>query len=228
MKSKILAVFFVAVVVAAVAAPSRAQYSQPPRKQSQSWGTQQQEHRLEIFGYGGYAWTGSIDAWYGAYSGELDVKDSGIWGIEADITVRPDAQLVLLYSRQDSKITFGYGGTKLSEGDVAIEHWQIGGMSGVRKGKVMPFGMFTLGGTRVVPEWTGADSDDVWKFSIILGLGAKIYINEKIGLRVQGRMPWIIVDGGAYLGCGGGGCYTSFGGSGIVQGDVSGGLFVMF
>ena len=101
-------------------------------------------------------------------------------------------------------------------------------MSGVRKGKVMPFGMFTLGGTRIVPEWTGAASDDVWKFSIIFGLGAKIYINEKIGLRVQGRMPWMFVDGGAYMGCGGGGCYTSFGGSGLVQGDVSGGLFVMF
>ena len=228
MKSKILAVFFVAAMVAAVAAPSRAQYSQPPRKQSQSWGTQAQQHRIEILGYGGYVWSGSIDAWYGAYSGELDVKDSGFWGIEADINVRPGAQLVLGYSRQDSKITFGYDSAKLAEGNVAIEYWQIGGMSGVQKGKVMPFGMFTLGGTRVIPDWDGVESDDVWKFSIVFGLGAKIYINEKIGLRIQGRMPWTVVDGGAYMGCGTGGCYSSFGGSGIVQGDVSGGLFIMF
>ena len=93
---------------------------------------------------------------YGAYSGELDIKDSGIWGIEADITVRPGAQLVLLYSRQDSEITFGYRDDEIIAGNVAVEHWQIGGMSGVQKGKVMPFGMFTLGGTRIVPEWTGA------------------------------------------------------------------------
>ena len=106
MKSKIFAVFFVALMVAAVAAPARAQYGQPPRRQSQSWGMQNQEHRVEIFGYGGYAWTGAIDAWYGTYSGELDITDSGIWGIEADITMRPDAQLVLLYSRQESEAVF--------------------------------------------------------------------------------------------------------------------------
>jgi opacity protein-like surface antigen len=228
MKSKILGFLLSAVMAVVVASPAGAQYGQQPRKQSQSWGTQQQQHRIEILGYGGYMWTGSLDAWYGSYSGELDVKDSGFWGIEADINVRPGAQLVLGYSRQDSKMTFGYNSAKLAEGDVAIEYWQIGGMSGVQKGKVMPFGMFTLGGTRVIPNWGGADSDDVWKFSIVFGLGAKIYLNEKIGLRIQGRMPWTIVDGGAYMGCGGGGCYTSFGGSGIIQGDVSGGLFVMF
>jgi len=228
MKSKIVWLFVAVALAAVVSTPAGAQYGKPPRKQSQSWGAQAQEHRVEVFGYGGYAWTGSIDAWYGAYSGELDIEDSGFWGIEADINVRPGAQLVLLYNRQDSKITFGYGGANLAEGNVAIEQWQIGGMSGVQKGKVMPFGMFTLGGARIIPDWDGATSDDVWKFSIIFGLGAKIYINEKIGLRIQGRMPWIIVDGGAYMGCGGGGCYTSFGGAGMVQGDVSGGLFVMF
>jgi len=228
MRSKILGVFFLTVMVAAVASSAWAQYGKPPRKESQSWGTQQQEHRLEIFGYGGYAWTSSIDAWYGAYSGEFDVKDSAIWGIEADINVRPGAQLVLLYSRQDSEATFGYHDVDTIAGNIAVEHWQIGGMSGVQKGKVMPFGMFTLGGTRIIPDFAGATSDDLWKFSIIFGLGAKFYVSEKIGLRIQGRMPWIIVDGGAYMGCGGRGCYTSFGGSGIVQGDVSGGLFVMF
>jgi opacity protein-like surface antigen len=227
MRSKILGLVFVASFVAAGAPPAGAQYSQPPRKQSQSWGMQQ-EHRIEILGYGGYSWTGALDAWYGSYSGELDIKDSGFWGIEADITVRPDAQLVLLYHRQDSEATFGYGDTEFLAGDISLEHWQIGGMSGVQRGKVMPFGMFTLGGTRIIPKFTGATSDDVWKFSIIFGLGAKFYVNEKIGIRVQGRMPWIIVDGGAYMGCGTGGCYTSFGGAGIVQGDVSGGLFVMF
>jgi opacity protein-like surface antigen len=226
MKSRIVGFFMVVSLTAAVVSSAWAQYGQPRR--SQNSGFEPQSHRVEVFGYGGYAWTGSIDAWYANYSGKLDIKDSGIWGIEADVNVRPDAQLVLLYSRQDSKVTFGYGGAKIAEGDVAVEQWQIGGMSGVRRGNVMPFGMFTLGGARIIPDWGGATSDDVWKFSIILGLGAKIYINDKIGLRVQGRMPWMIIDGGAYLGCGTGGCYSSFGGSGMVQGDVSGGLFVMF
>ena len=220
MKSKIVWLF-VAVALATVVATPRGR-SPASRRASRARAGECRGKSIgsRSSGDGGYAWTRSIDAWYGAYSGELDIKDSGIWGIEADITMRPGAQLVLLYSRQDSEITFGARDVESITGNVAVEHWQIGGMSGVQKGKVMPYGLFTLGGTRIVPEWSGATSDDVWKFSIIFGLGAKIYINEKIGLRVQGRMPWIIVDGGAYMGCGGGGCYTSFGGSGMVQGDV--------
>ncbi|MBP2681328.1 MAG: hypothetical protein H6Q78_1191, partial [Candidatus Krumholzibacteriota bacterium] len=54
------------------------------------------------------------------------------------------------------------------------------------------------------------------------------YVNERVGFRVQGLMPWIVLDGGGGVACGGGGCYTSFGGYGIVQGEVSGGLFLMF
>jgi hypothetical protein len=92
----------------------------------------------------------------------------------------------------------------------------------------MTFGMFTVGGARLIPDVAGVQNDDVWKFSVLFGLGAKVYINDRIGLRVQGRMPWIILDGGAAISVGSGGAYTSFGGSGIVQGDVSGGLFVMF
>jgi hypothetical protein len=226
MKSRTAFVVFLAVV--ATAATSWAQYRQPPPRKQKSWSAQQPQHRLEILGYGGYLWSGGIDAYYGTTYGTMDIKDSAIWGIEADVNVRPGAQMVLLYHRQDSELTFEKaGGVSEVAGDIAVEHWHIGGMSGVQKGNVMPFGMFTIGGTRFVPEFGGA-SDDIWKFSILFGLGAKIYISERVGLRVQGRMPWIFLSGGAAMGCGTGGCYTSFGGSGIVQGDVSGGLFVMF
>jgi hypothetical protein len=209
-----------------VAAPSWAQYRRPPR--NQGWGFQQQQHRIEILGYGGYLWSGSIDVYYVTEYGKADVKSGGIWGIEADVNVRPGAQMVLLYHRQDSELIYQRaGGLKESAGDIAVEYWHIGGMSGVQQGNIMPFGMFTLGGTRIIPKFPGARGDE-WKFSIIFGLGAKIYVSDRIGLRVQGRLPWIILNGGAAIGCGGGGCYTSFGGSGIVQADVSGGLFVMF
>jgi hypothetical protein len=213
------------ILVLAVA-PSWAQRRQPPR--NQGWGVQQQQHRLELLGYGGYLWSSSIDAYYGTEYGSLDIKSGTIWGIEADVSVRPGAQMVLLYSRQDSELGFTRGGGRDDlTSDIAVEYWHIGGMSGVQRGNIMPFGMFTLGGTRFIPKFEGASGDE-WKFSILLGVGAKIYVNERIGLRVQGRLPWVILSGGAAIGCGSGGCFTSFGGSGIVQADVSGGLFVMF
>jgi len=218
MKSKAVLLF---VLVLVGAAPSWAQ------SQSSGWGFQQPSHRIELLGYGGYLWSGSQDVWYGNQSGEIDVKDSAIWGIEADIATRPGAQVVLLYHRQDSGLEFRYRGQSFDVGDVALEHWHVGGLSGIQRGNVMPFAMVTLGGTRIVPQFAGG-GDDVWKFSMLFGLGAKIYVNERVGLRVQGRLPWILLEGGGSVACGSGGCYSSFGGYGIVQIDVSGGLFVMF
>ncbi len=217
----------IALMLTIATAPAWAQYRREPRGRS-SGSSSQPDHRIEILGYGGYLWSGSIDAWYGNQSGELDLADGAIWGIEADVTVRPGSQLVLLYHRQDTELTFKYRGIDYAAGNLAVEYWQIGGMGGVQRGNIMTFGMFTVGGARLIPDVSGVQNDDVWKFSVLFGLGAKVYINDRIGLRVQGRMPWIILDGGAAVSVGSGGAYTSFGGSGIVQGDVSGGLFVMF
>ncbi|MCK5619955.1 MAG: hypothetical protein KAJ17_11165, partial [Candidatus Krumholzibacteria bacterium] len=65
-------------------------------------------------------------------------------------------------------------------------------------------------------------------FSMIFGLGAKIYATDRIGLRVQARLPFTFISGGAGIGCGTGGCYTTVGGSGIAQFDVSAALMLMF
>lgn len=214
------------IVALLFAVPSWAQYTRAPRKSS-SRAVPAPNHKVELLGFGGYVWSGSQDVWYGDVSGEIDLKDSGTWGIEADINVRPGAQVVLMYHRQDTELLFRSPFENRSVGNIAVEHWQIGGLSGIQRGNVMPFGLLTLGGTRIVPKYEDA-GDDVWKFSLIFGLGAKYYVNERVGVRIQGLMPWIVVDGGGGVACGGGGCYTAFGGSGIVQGEVSGGLFVMF
>ena len=224
---KATTVLLAVLAVAAAAMPAWAQGRGPQSAQS-GWGFQQQQHRIEILGYGGYLWSDAIDVNYGAVYGEADVTSGEIWGIEADINVRPGTQVVLLYNRMDSELSFEpQTGLPGVAGDIAIENWHIGGLGGVQRGNIMPFAMFTLGGTRIIPEFDGSTGDE-WRFSILFGIGAKVYINERVGLRVQGRMPWIFVDSGAAVGCGSGGCYTMFGGSGIVQADVSGGLFIMF
>jgi hypothetical protein len=215
-----------AIVMLVAAVPSWGQYTRPGRS-STTWKFQEQSHRVEILGFGGYMWSGSEDVWYGDLTGEIDLKDSGVWGIEADIAVRPGAQLVLLYHRQDTELEFRSWPDIYLAGDIAVEHWHIGGMSGVQRGNVMPFGLLTVGGTRIVPKFEGG-GDDVWKFSVIFGLGAKFYVSDRVGVRVQGLLPWIFTEGGGGIACGSGGCFTSFGGSGIIQGEVSGGLFIMF
>jgi hypothetical protein len=158
-------------------------------------------------------------------AGDLDIKSSDYWGVAVDINVHPFAQLELLYTRQDSDLTFKpiLGSTE-DVGGAAVEYYQIGGLKGVREGRVLPYGLFTLGATRFV--YKDADIDDIWKFSVILGLGAKVYLNERIGLRVQGALPFTFVNGGVGLGFGTGGGYVTVGGTGVLQTSVTAGLVI--
>ncbi len=90
-----------------------------------------------------------------------------------------------------------------------------------------PFGSFSLGTTIFSPK---TDYSNVWRFSITLGLGAKIAISERVGVILRGRLmiPMVFAGVGGYYGIGSGG---SNGGlyvnsySSIVQGDFSGGLY---
>jgi hypothetical protein len=184
-------------------------------------------HKIEMTPWAGYAWTFARRVTYLDTTGDLDIGDSPVWGFEVDVNLHPGAQLALLYSRQDSDLSYKTGGVKYDVSDVSVEYFQIGGIGGVRQGKVLPFGMVTLGATRFAYKNIQA-ADDVWKFSIILGLGAKYYASERIGLRVQATLPWTMMSGGTGMGCGTGGCYTTVGGTGVAQFLATAGMMFMF
>ena len=186
-------------------------------------------HRLEISGYYGYVWTGSrtvqfIDQDNNLRYGDLDIADSPMWGIQIDVPTRPDAQLVLLYNRQESEVTVKEGRTQDTIGDVVVEYFHIGGLGGIPQGNLMPYSMVTLGGTR----YSSLNAvDDSWKFSLIFGLGAKWYVNDRIAFRVQGRVPYTFFSGSLGLGVGTGGVSVVAGGTGIIQGDLSAGVTLL-
>ena len=141
--------------------------------------------------------------------------------------MRPNAQVELLYNRQDSDFTFRQPPQPAQDvAGAAVEYWHFGGLYGVPYGKLVPFASMTVGATRVVYE--GSAYDDTWKMSFILGGGVKAYLNPRLGLRAQARLPFTLVSGGIALGCGSGGCTTTIGGTGVFQFDVSGGAFLRF
>lgn len=187
-------------------------------------------HRFEITPFVGYSWTFSREFYYGLTAGRVDIEDSAMWGIALDINLpqSPGSQIELLYNRQDSKVTFtsltGPSGLLSVEDDFAVEYWHVGGIYGIPRGRALPFTMLTLGGTRYISEGLGEDN---WKFSIIFGLGAKLYASDRIGLKLQGRFPFSIFSSGGAVGCGSGGCYTSIGGSGLGQFDLSAGVMLL-
>jgi hypothetical protein len=167
---------------------------------------------------GGYVWTVSRSASYNLNGGDVDLKSGGYYGIAVDIYAVFFMQVRLLYRRQDTQLVFKRGGGVTEDiGDMAVEYWHVGAVKGIQRGKVLPFTTFSLGGTRFA-----YDGGDDWKFSVLLGLGAKIHINEKIGLMVAGQMPLSFTD--TFVGIGTGG--VSLGGSGITQFDLTAGLMI--
>ena len=158
-------------------------------------------------------------------------RDTGKYGAALDFNVArgggKTGQVRLLYRREDSTVQFTpYTITASSEpfsNDAVIEYWHIGGLGGVTRGNAMPFTSVTLGGTRLI-----ANGEDEWKFSMIFGLGVKVYTEGKVGFMIQGNWPITFTDTWGGVAVGGGGAGVAIGGTGISQLDVGGGLIVKF
>jgi len=185
----------------------------------------QPESRVEIIPMVGYAWTMSKDVVSNGFPGELDFDDNVYYGGALDFTVSPPgsmkkAQVRLMYRREDSDVTLR-GFSQDVSGSATLEYWQIGGVTGLDKGRSMPFATVSLGGTRLA-----ANGDDVWKFSMIFGLGVKLYTSPKLGIMLQGNWPITFTDswGGVTVGTGGAG--VAIGGTGISQLDLGAGLII--
>jgi hypothetical protein len=90
-------------------------------------------------------------------------------------------QLELLYHRQDTQLQL-----VTSLFDTSVEYFHIGGLYQLRWDRLRTFFLLSLGATHFNPEPAGLESE--WRFSWSLGIGAKIYMTERIGLRFQGRL----------------------------------------
>ena len=181
------------------------------------------EHKVEFHAFGGYIWSSGRAANVNGQNGDIDLESSEWLGFALDITLPvPGTQLELLYTRQDTNLLFKPNvGITETLSPIIAEFWHIGGVySRFAKGKVVPFTSFTLGTTRYIVDTRGVD--DSWKFSIALGAGVKAYLNEKLGIRAQIRMPVTFLSTGIGIGTGG----LSVGGSGIFGFDISGGVFL--
>jgi len=180
------------------------------------------QHRFELVPYGGYRWTSSIPASRGLTTGEFDIKDSGFYGIALDInTPQPESQIRLAWDHQDSKMQYRSRGTT-EEVDATVDYLQIGALRGVRNGAALPYGLVTLGATRYADNRA-----DAWKFSIVLGLGAKYYVSDRIGIMAQARLPLTFLNTGLAIGIGTGGSNVAVTGTGVTQIDVGGGIMIL-
>lgn len=184
--------------------------------------------KLELTPFAGYQFGGKLRM----YQGDLKFKDNMNYGLVLDYELATDTKLEFLWTQMNTTADFRpYYGWEEYRGsfDLGINYFQIGGVREINNGQVRPFGAFTLGATYFAPQNT--DIADSWQFSMTLGGGAKIWLSDRVGIRLQGRllMPMYFTGVGLYAGIGTGGVSGGLGvgaGATILQGDFTAGLMI--
>ena len=164
---------------------------------------------IEITPLYGYTFSGKVDGYYGTFDVKDDMSFGGLLSIEVDNM----SYIELGYLRTNTEVvTSSYGGGfESGRADLAVEQYQIGMLREFKEGKVAPFAKVSLGTTRYAQMSNG--NERYWLFSAGIGLGAKVFFTDNIGLRLHGNLnlPMEFAGGGIFCGIGGGGsgCSTA-------------------
>ena len=193
-----------------------------------------QDKGIEIGGTYSYMWAGTAHL----YEGEIQMEDGSQWGGFASFSLRPDTKLELSYLNSQSTATYypysyvGQSHPELSNlnSPVTIQYFQLGSVYQIDKGKAAPFFGAYLGAAYFHPTGTapvGWTLSDKWYFAVSLAGGVKLYVSDRFGIRLQGRLllPMFFSGGSMYVGTGGTGVAVGAG-IPIVQGDVGVGVFL--
>lgn len=184
--------------------------------------------KFELTPFAGYQFGGKLRM----YEGDIKLQDGMNYGLMLDIEVAKDTKLELFWSQMDSyaefKPFYNYEYLQVDPVDMNIGYIQIGTVREINMDNIRPFGSFTLGTTYFKPQnQTTTNYSDDWQFSVTLGGGAKIWLSDRIGIRLQGRLMLPMFWGGAGFSFGTGGSgFTVGAGTSMVQGDFTGGLII--
>jgi len=157
---------------------------------------------VELTGFYGYMVNTDLKTYYGTYK----LADNPNYGGALSVEVAPGMFGEFTYNRSDTKFTYYYQNQN-EPMDMSFEYFTLGGLKSMGDGKVQPFGTVALGTARFHLKESYGDfySDAAWSFAGTLGLGAKVYLNDKLGIRLQARMDLPLRFSGLWIGTGGGG-----------------------
>ncbi|HSD66007.1 MAG TPA: outer membrane beta-barrel protein [Vicinamibacteria bacterium] len=187
---------------------------------------------VEITPLIGYRVGGSFAATVGtepAGTADYDVEDAAAFGVHLGVRVAEDGEIEVLYSRQDTRLASDGLFTGEPLFDLALETWQLGGnyLFAEEGARLRPYIGAGLGITRLLPE--PAALQDETRFSASFGAGIKVRLARHLGLRLEARGFFTVLesDGSAFCQTGGP-CLVHAKGSDISQGEVRAGLVLRF
>lgn len=180
---------------------------------------------IEIIPYASWHYGGKLKLRYG----EAKFKASENYGATLNFVLPNDIALQFEYFQQSPLIEYReyYPNTGFENYNSKIDWYQLGGLKQIAMNeKIAPFGGLSLGASNIRVDESDPKVDS-WTFSITGQIGAKIYLSDRIGLRLHARLLMPIQWGGFgfYFGSGGSGTSVNVG-SYFLQGDIGGGLII--
>lgn len=226
-----------ALALAALAAPASAQdpwagpaSPAPAGERAPGYAPARPERRLELSAFAGYQLNSDITT----SGGTLQVDDAPGYGVALDWTLAPgkQAELLWVYSATDVRLRATVPGAPSSSSFPVDGHYfQLGGLATFGEGTLEPFVSGSLGAAMYVPGTIALEGGGTlmpattWRFAFSLGGGVKIWLGDRIGLRLQARLlAPVLFSGGAFYSGPGGTALTVSGGIPFVQGDFTAGL----
>ncbi len=190
--------------------------------------------QVEISGFGGWLWTGSIPAW----RQDIKVSDKGNYGLTAGVRIREEMIVEFEWNHSENSATFREYNIDGSLGDIqnvpmALNYYMLGfNYLSTFSEPLVPYGLVNVGILNVKSDSFGTyGSNSENYFTAGFGGGLRYYLSDRIGIRLQARLLLPMQFGGVGFGCGigtgGGGCgagvstYTN-----IIQGDFTGGIVI--
>jgi len=188
-----------------------------------------QPTRVQISPFAGYRWGGELEARDNAlFDRDVDVDESEVFGVRVEVALTERFAIELLGSHQPTQFTTNDDelfGDDRAIADVDIDTLQVGLVFQGGRGQVNPYGVVSLGVTRLDPHVRSASSDE--RLSGSFGGGVKVFLNRSFGLRFEGRGYWTDTaedrDDDFHDRC----CDSSSNGD-LVQGEVTAGVIVAF
>jgi hypothetical protein len=178
---------------------------------------------IEITPFGGYRLGG--DLYEEAVGASLDVDGAPSVGAMVDVPLDPNTAIAFVYSHQQARVDVpGLPGATARRETLSIDHLMVGGTEELVPGRVRPFLTGAVGLTRF-----GAADDYEVRFSLAAGGGVKLMPSRHVGLRFDGRVYAVFVDGDTGAGiCAPAGCVIGLDVSMLWQAEFTAGLVLSF
>jgi len=182
-----------------------------------------QAGEVQLAPFAGFQFGGYLNS--NVYPSAFSLKEAANFGATLDVPIDDTWRVEALFSRQSTELRAR--SVAAPDFPQTVERYMAGIVEEFdSETRWRFFGVGLLGATRFVPGLNGVDSD--LRFALGLSLGTKFLASKRVGLRLEGRVFYTVVESGGAVYCNGNGtCLFSFG-PGIWQGDLTAGVILRF